>query len=195
MKKFECTVSRWHKIVERLNSAVTALSEDSTKKLVSAQFNVMTKAAYSTESVKKMREDGLSSTRTLMALLGDISTIKVGVGVKNVDTGVTQKLSELEVVNRKMKFLKSIIEGSEDKISYPSFETINVVEAASVKNLYQSATLFNVSILQEADIERFKNDLIAQRKIASKLTDDIADLNRSKMELEISDEGFAAADL
>jgi hypothetical protein len=171
------------------------LSEESTKKLVSAQFNVMTKSAYSVELVQKMREDGLANTRSLLALLGDISTIKVGIGEKNVDTGVTQKLSELEVINRKMKFLKSIIDGSEGKISYSSFDNINVSEAASVKNLYQSATLFNVSVLQEEDIERFKNDLIAQRKIASKLTDDIADLNRSKMELEISDEGFAAADL
>lgn len=193
MKKVSHTMTRWHKIATRINAAVAESVESANKKLTQSKFNLLTKAAYSIVSVEALRREGMNDLRLADKLLADLSKVKSVIGQKNVEIGVTQKLSEMDIATRQMNMYKLFLSGNEDKVTFNVFSSVNVADLP--KSVYGSDSEYAIAIMSDEDLAEVKEKVAMYKKLASKLSDEVADLNRTSVEIEISEEAIEAASL
>lgn len=194
MKSVSYTMTRWHKIAARINAAVAEAVEAANKKLTQVKCSTTTKAAYTEESIGVMRTAGLGELALADKLLTDLSKIKSVIGQKNVEIGVTQKLSEADVATRQMNLYKNFLSANDEKISFAAFQVAGSTDAS--KSIYgHDSNSHGIAVLSEKDLAEIKGKMDMYKKMASKLSDEVADLNRTKVVIEISDEAMAAASL
>ena len=186
-------MTRWHKIATRINAAVAESVESANKKLTQSKFNLLTKAAYSIVSVEALRREGMNDLRLADKLLADLSKVKSVIGQKNVEIGVTQKLSEMDIATRQMNMYKLFLSGNEDKVTFNVFSSVNVADLP--KSVYGSDSEYAIAIMSDEDLAEVKEKVAMYKKLASKLSDEVADLNRTSVEIEISEEAIEAASL
>ena len=178
-------MTRWHKIATRINAAVAESVESANKKLTQSKFNLLTKAAYSIVSVEALRREGMNDLRLADKLLADLSKVKSVIGQK--------KLSEMDIATRQMNMYKLFLSGNEDKVTFNVFSSVNVADLP--KSVYGSDSEYAIAIMSDEDLAEVKEKVAMYKKLASKLSDEVADLNRTSVEIEISEEAIEAASL
>lgn len=189
------TLNRWHKVVDRLNQAVTEATATAQKKLLCVNYNVMTKQAYSHEEVLAYRNDGLAALARAETLLLDIANIRVAVGVANVQHEISQKLAKADLFARIQNMLKAYDSANDGKIDFAVFETVSPVTDAGAGRLLSNVNSYGIKVLNDADVLSFKDKANAYKKQLTALSDEVSDLNRMKVSIELSEEAVQAAAL
>jgi hypothetical protein len=193
------TLTRWHKVVERLNAAITEAVETANKRLTQTTFNVQTKHAYSQATADAARQEGLNALQLADTLLADVARIRAAVGEANVTHRITQKLSEMDVATRQMNLFKPFLNASEGKINYETFAAIEGTSVASNSrnSLYGGSdqNQFGIAVLNAADVVHIKGKVAHYKRLAARLSDEVADANRTKVGIELSQAALEAASL
>ena len=192
------TLTRWHKIVERLNGAIGELSQTAKKRLAENSFDVKTRSIYTEEKVSKMAKEGLEALTKAQELLKDVTLIRQNLAEENVRSGVSSRLSEIDTLQREASLIRSMVTGVEDKLSLKDFLTLdpqdfNQNNASSL--IRGNASAFGVTVISEHETETLKQRLASIKKRISNLSDEVADANRGKISIDLSKEAIEAADL
>ena len=192
---FKLTLSRWHKVTERINAA---LKECETR----------IKAAFTATTVSSWNKDGIEEKAAEIARRAEFDLVLVEVGtraveiirstlaVRNAELGIAGKLAQVEGANRRASLYKAVIEGQRP----------DMVRAASMHNLpmqidqsdWLSRRSALVVTLQTADpdlLEGLREKLALEQAIAVRMLDEIADLNRETIEIEMPKEVMELAKL
>lgn len=193
--KFNLTLSRWHKVVERINAA-------------SKECETRVKAAFTATTVSSWNKDGIEekaadiarrAAQDLMLIESGtraVENIRATLAIRNAELGIAGRLAEVEGANRRASVYKAVIEG----------QKADMVRAESVHNLperidqsdWLSRRSALVVTLQTADRDLLKDlreKLAIEQARAVRALDEIADLNREKVEIELPKEVIEIARL
>ena len=188
--KYSLTLSRWHKVVERINAAVKEREAS-----VKAALTATAISPWNKQGIEEKAAEILSRTANDLSLievaLGAVAQIRTALSIRNAKLEISGKLAEAEAANRRAALYRAVIEKQRPDMVLPA-------SVASLPDLAGDAEPFGFGrrggltvTLQMADralIENYREKLAAETQRATVLLDEIADLNRERIELELPEE-------
>jgi Holliday junction resolvasome RuvABC endonuclease subunit len=185
MKEITCTLSRWHKVTERLNAEISRVGTEIEHDLMSTSVD-----AYLGEDQSKKLDAVTACAIERMnqhrELLETVAIIKKMLARENSKSGISDKLTDLEIINRRIKFIKNLVAHATDgKVEKSALEEVfKRKENQSGLGVMRGV---NVQMLSASDMDAMKQTLLDLQAKAYAIGDEISDLNKKKTTLEIDD--------
>jgi hypothetical protein len=194
--KFSLTLSRWHKVAQRIHAATK-------------EREARLKAAYTETSISTWNREGVEEKAAEIARRAaqDLALVEAGAGAvaairavlasRNAELGISGRLAQVEAANRCSALYRQVIEG----------QRADMVRPESVRHLppdtpgqtdWLSRRSVSAITLQTADaelLEALRATLAREQARAVRTLDEIADLNREKVEVELPQEVIEIAGL
>ena len=118
------------------------------------------------------------------------------VGDANVREGVSAKLAEFDKLNRRVKALSEVVDGqSTDMVTVSQLRSIPKDYVADGASYDSKRPKIKVRMLSMQELEALGDQLSRTRKVAYALSDEVSDLNRVKLLIELETEVASAAGL
>jgi hypothetical protein len=194
MKTYTLSLSRWHKVAERLSRTYTELTQNSRQTLNNTQVSGYL-GEVQVARIVEQRETALANIERAFAIQDSIVVIRRELGDANARIGVSRQLAEQDALTRRQKFLESILtaQGS---------EMVQVEELSSLPKQIVTEDRYDrsrgqvrVGLLgasQVAEIKRQADGLLSR---VYTLVDQISDLNRERLSIELPEAIATAAGL
>lgn len=194
MKNYTLSISRWHKVAERLSRTYTELTQGVRK----TYTNTLISGYLGESQIVRIRELGEREAINLLrafTLQDALILIRQAIGEVNAKTGVTHELAEYDALMRRHKLLESILTAqSTDMIGLD--EILMLPKQVAQEDRYdRSSANVKVKVLSsqtESDLRRQAEALLVK---AYALSDKISDLNREKLSLDLPEDIAQAAGL
>jgi len=184
------TLTRWHKVAERINAA---LKEREAR--VIAAFTAATISPWNKEAVEDKAAGIAARAKADLALIehaaAAVATIRSALALRNAELGISARLAEVEAANRRVALYREVL----DK------QTVDMVRPGHVRHVPAHAAADSEPswgrreppriTLQVADatlLAELASKLARDQARAHALLDEIADLNREKLELDLPPE-------
>jgi hypothetical protein len=192
---YTLTLTRWHKVAERL---AREYGES-----VSESRSTLTQTAISAYLGEEQEEFLQTQTQTALANLDRafqiqdaVAHVRHLVGDANVREGVSAKLAEFDKLNRRVKALSAVVESqSSDMVSVTQLRSIPKDYVADGASYDSKRPRIKVRMLDTQALERLADQLSNARKAAYALSDEVSDLNKAKLSIELETEVASAAGL
>lgn len=195
--QYTLTLSRWHKVAERINAALK-------------QRETELKAALTATTISAWNKEGVEEKAAEIArrAAGDLALIEVGtravaqiraaLAIRNAELGVSAKLAEAESANRAAAVYRAIIEGQKVDMVRP--ESVRALPAMLAETDTfgfgrRSAAVVTLQIANAELVESLREKLAREQARATRLLDEVADLNREKLEIDVPNEVIEIAGL
>lgn len=182
------TLTRWHKVGERLSreytEAVYAVKQTLTQTRVSSYLgqdqedDLRLQASQATERLHRAFrvQDALSEVR---CMLGDA----------NARVGVSAKLADFDKLNRRLKVLTELIESqSANMVSIDQLKNIPQDYVADGSSYDSKRPQMHLRMLSQSELLDMQREFEAVRARSYALSDEIAELNRATATLTVSPE-------
>ena len=196
--KYTLTLSRWHKVAERVNIA-----------LKEREANV--KAAYTATAISPWNKQGVEEKAAVIARRAEddlalvesgaqaVAVIRAALAVRNAQLGISGRLAEAEAANRRVALYKAVIDGQKADMVRPdavrSLPGELVGETDSWSFTRRAAVAVTLQTAEAALIEALREKLAREQARATRLLDEVADLNREKLEVDVPQELIGIAGL
>ena len=192
---YTLTLTRWHKVSERLAREYG--------EAVSESRSTLTQTAISAYLGEEQEEFLQTQTQTALANLDRafqiqdaVAHVRHLVGDANVREGVSAKLAEFDKLNRRVKALSEVVESqSSDMVSVTQLRSIPKDYVADGASYDSKRPRIKVRMLDTQALERLADQLSNARKAAYALSDEVSDLNKAKLSIELETEVASAAGL
>jgi hypothetical protein len=188
--KHTLTLTRWHKVAERIN---VALKERDARAI--AAFTAATISPWNKEGVEQKAAAIAARAKADLAIVeagtAAVAAVRAALARKNAELGIAARLAEVEAANRRIALYRTVL----DK------QSVDMVEAGHVRHVPAHAVPEGESswvrrdppriTLQVADaalLAEIASKLAREQARAHVLLDEIADLNREKLELDLASE-------
>lgn len=189
--KHTLTLSRWHKVAERMQSAMkareTAVKTAYTATAISP-WNKVAVEEKAAEIARRAAED-LALVETAAHAL---AAVRAALALRNAALGVSTRLAEAEAAKRRATLYRAIVEGQKADMVRP--EDVRTLPAELVGETeswgFGRRTALTVT-LQTADpalLAELRAKLAREEARATRLLDEVADLNRERLEIDVPDE-------
>jgi hypothetical protein len=196
--RYTLTLTRWHKVAERINAALK-------------ERETAVKAAFTATAISPWNKEGVEEKAAEIARRGadDLALIETGVravahirtalAIRNAQLGVSAKLAEAESANRAAALYKAIIEGQKPDMVRP--ENVRGLPAglAGEADTFgfgrRTAAVITLQIANAALVGSLREKLAREQARATRLLDEIADVNREKLEIDVPPELIGVAGL
>lgn len=182
---YTATLSRWHKVAERLSREYTEVVFS-----CRATLNQCKVSVYLGESQEQMLTE--QATLTLAELdraflVQDcIVRIRQAVGQANVREGIADQLAELDKLNRRVKVLSELVEGqTNDLIGIEDLHKIPADYVADGDRYDSKRQPIKVRIMSLEQLAVLTDQFERTRARSYGLADEISDQNRAKLTLEL----------
>lgn len=188
--KYTFTLTRWHKVAERIQLAVREREA-----AVKNAFTATTISPWNKEAVEEKAADivgrAVEDLSLIEAGLQAIATIRAALGVRNAQLGITAKLAEAESANRRAALYKAVIDGQKADMVRPADVRALPVEAGSESDKWvlarRSVGTITLQTADKAFVGGLRAKLEQEQVRATRLLDEVADLNREMLEVEVPD--------
>lgn len=182
------TLTRWHKVAERLSreytESVYAVKQTLNNTKVSSYLG-----SEQQEALRSAAQDATERLARAFRVQDAVSEVRQALGDANVKNGVSPKLAELDKLNRRLKVVTDLVEGqSPSMISIEQLENIPADYVADGNSYDSKRPLLHVRMLSKDDLTRLKADFESIRSQAYALSDEVADLNKATLTLTVSQE-------
>lgn len=193
-KNYTLSLSRWHKVAERLSRLYTELTQSARNAFNNTQVGGYLGDAQ-VDRLKVLAAASLADLHRAFAIQDAIACIRQSIGDANARTGVARILAEHDALSRRHKLLESILvaQGSEmvglDEL--PALPSHVVTD----DRFDRSRGQVRVRLLtadQRSELKREADELLAR---VYSLADRISDLNCERISLDLSDEIVVVAGL
>ncbi|MBI2295919.1 MAG: hypothetical protein HYU76_07810 [Betaproteobacteria bacterium] len=196
--KYTLTLSRWHKVAERINAA---LKERETN--VRAAFTATTISPWNKQGVEDKAADIARRAADDLAQIESgaqaVAAIRTALALRNAVLGIAGKLAEAEAANRRAALYKSVIDGQKADMVRPEGVRALPGELVGETESWGFARRTALAVtLQTADatlIGSLREKLAREQARATQLLDEVADLNREKLEIDVPQEVVRIAGL
>jgi hypothetical protein len=196
--KHTLTLSRWHKVVERINAALKEREANA-------------KAAFTATSVSPWNKEGVEEKAAEIArrAAADVALFEVGtqavaairaaLAMRNAELGISEKLAQAEAANRRATLFKAIVDGQKADMVRPESVRALPGELVGETESWGFARRSALTVtLQTADtpfLDSLRERLAREQARATRLLDEVADLNRERLEIDVANEVAAVAAL
>ena len=194
-KTYTMTLSRWHKVAERLAREYTESAYKAKQALTQTRVSAYVGAGQ--EQILR-DEAGISRGRLDRAfrLQDGIADIRSALGDENARIGVSAQLAEFDKLNRRVKVLTDIVEGqASDMIGIDELKNIPGDYVSDGDNYDRRRPQLRVRMLGREELLGLQEALAGGRARAYALADEIADRNKAVLSLELTEEVARAAGL
>lgn len=194
MTSHTLSISRWHKVAERLSRTYTELTQAVRNTYINTQVG-----GYLGESqVTRLRELGQFEALNLQKafLIQDaLIQIRQTIGEINATTGVARELAEYDALMRRQKLLETILNAqSADMVSLDEIAKLPN-QIVSEDRYDRTRSLIKVKVLTGETESNLRTEVETLRAKAYALADRISDLNRERLTLELPEDIARAAGL
>lgn len=192
---FNLSLSRWHKVAERLSREYTETVHKVTQ--VFTQTSLATYVGESQEeALHHQAEQCKERLKRAFRLQDSVAQIRQALGDKNAQIGVTAKLAELDKLNRRRGALQIIILGQcSDMIGISELKNTPKEYVADGDVLNRRRPPLRVRMLEQNDLDKLEEEHQLVQTHAYALSDEIAEMNRTTLSLELTEEIANAAGL
>lgn len=186
--KYKLTLSRWHKVTERINAAL----KDS-EAYIKAAYTATTISPWNKADIElKAAAIGSRAVAELDRFAAGskaIATIRAVLARRNAELGISDRLAEADAAHRRVAIYKSVLDGQMVDMVRP--ENVSVLPSELIgetgswglgRRTAQSITL---QVADNALLEALRENLASEQARATRLLDEVADLNREKVEIEV----------
>jgi len=192
---YTLTLTRWHKVAERLardyGESVSESRSTLSQTVISAYLGEEQEQFLQTQT-----QNALGNLERAFRIQDAVAHIRHLVGDANVHEGVAAKLAEFDKLNRRVKTLSEVV-GSQgtDMVSVSQLRSIPKDYVADGANYDSKRPKIKVRMLGMQDLEKLADQLDAARKAAYALSDEVSDLNKARLSIELETEVASAAGL
>lgn len=196
--KYTLTLSRWHKVAERINAALKEREA-----IVKAAFTATAISPWNKEGVEEKAADIARRASEALALVESgalaVAAIRAALALRNAELGIAGKLAEVEAANRRAALYKAVIDGQKPDMVRP--ENVRALpgeligESESWGFARRSALAVTLQTADTALIDTLREKLAREQARATRLLDEIADLNRETVEIEVAQDVAGIAGL
>lgn len=184
MAKIEVSLTRAHKIAERLKQAASALFDES-KALAQP---VALQGVVGDAQVQRLKAQGervMALATRAQAYTRAAASVRSTIGMENASRGISNLMAELDATNRILAVQKDLLTASKSMAVQASdlLETQAQSNDASRVGYYVS-----VRVLTESDRQALELEVAALQREAYSLSDRIAEANAARVTLELADE-------
>lgn len=175
--KQHVSISRLHKLADRLKAKITELNAEATTKLGLALWRqgVVTEAQVNRAVAQSQL--GLTAMHDAERLSRVLSDIRTTIAVQNERLGINAKLALQDALNRQLAVMKSVVAGSDTML----LDEVAVGQATGDYGL-------SVANLSAAQVEALKADIARLQREVFGLSDEVAEANATRVELELADD-------
>ena len=196
LMKFTLTLTRWHKVAERINAALRLREERSL-----AALTATTISPWNKEGIEEKARGIAGQARSDIALVevatAAVAGIRAALAGRNVHLGISARLAEAEAANRRARLYRELVDKQRADMVRP--EDVRHVPAVvgTEESLWprRSGSAITLAIADKALIDELRAKLARDQARAHVLLDAIADANREKLELELADDLLEIAGL
>jgi len=184
------TLTRWHKVAERINSA---LKERETRAV--AAFVATTISPWNKEGVEQKVAAIAARAKADLALIeaagAAVAAIRSALALRNAELGIAGRLAEVEATNRRIALYRAVLEKQTADMVQP--EHVRHVPAHAVPEAEpawgrREAPRVTLQVADAGLLAGLATKLAREQARAHALLDEIADLNREKLELDLAPE-------
>ncbi len=194
-KTHTLTLSRWHKVAERLSRDYTETVFKAKQALTQTRVSAYVGESQE-EALREQASDWSARLERAFRLQDGIGDIRRVLGDANAQHGVTALLAEFDKLNRRQKVLTELVEGqTPDMIAIGELKHIPADYVADGDNYDRRRPQLRVRMLERAEVIRLREELDAVRARAYALADEIAERNKATLALELTGEMAGAAGL
>jgi len=194
--KLTLTLTRWHKVAERINAALKLREERSL-----AALTATTISPWNKEGIEEKARDIAGQARADIAVVeagtAAVAGIRAALAGRNADLGISARLAEAEAANRRARLYRELVDKQRADMVRP--EDVRHVPAmvGTDEPLWprRSGSTITLAIADKALIDELRVKLAREQARAHALLDAVADANRERLELELADELLEIAGL
>lgn len=192
---FTVTLTRWHKVAERLardyGESVSECRQTLSQTMISAYLG-----EEQEQFLQDQTQNALANLERAFRIQDAIAHIRHLVGDANVREGVSARLAEFEKLNRRVKALSEVVDSqSIDMVSVTQLRNIPKDYVADGASYDSKRPRIKVRMLGMQDLEALTNQLDAARRAAYALSDEVSDLNKARLSIELETDVANAAGL
>ncbi len=194
--KFTLTLTRWHKVAERINAALKVREERSLAALTGTTIS-----SWNKEGIEEKARDIAGQARADLALIevatAAVAGIRAALGTRNTELGISARLAEAEAANRRARLYRELVDKQRADMVRPEDVRRVPVTVATDEPLFsrRSGSAITLAIADKALLDELRVKLAREQARAHALLDAIADANREKLELDLADELLEIAGL
>lgn len=193
-KTYTLSLSRWHKVAERLSRTYTELTSGVRNTYNNTQINGFLGVAQ----VARLKEDAdseMANLRRAFQLQDALISIRQAIGQANAQTGVAKELAEYDALTRRHKLLGSILTAqSSDMVGFDEMPQLPK-QLVSEDRYDRSRGALRVRMLDVSTELALRAEATELQARVYALADRISDLNREALELSLPEEIALAAGL
>lgn len=194
---YSLTLSRWHKVVERLNAA---LKEREARAVIA--FTAAAISPWNKEGVEQKAAGIAARAKADLALVEQasaaVAAIRSALAARNAALGIAARLAEVEAANRRIALYRAVLEKQTVDMVQP--EHVRHVPAVAVADTEpawgrREPPRITLQVADAAYLAELAAKLAREQARTHALLDEIADLNREKLELAVAPELIEIAGL
>ncbi|HTO47015.1 MAG TPA: hypothetical protein VML91_05195 [Burkholderiales bacterium] len=189
--KHTLTLSRWHKVAERMQSAMKERETAVKSAYTATAISPWNKAAVE-QKAAAIAQRAAEDLALVESGAQAVATIRAALALHNAALGVSARLAEAEAARRRAALYRAIVEGQKPDMVRP--EDVRTLPAELVGETeswgFGRRTAVTVT-LQTADpalLAELRAKLAREEARATRLLDEVADLNRERLEIDVPDE-------
>jgi hypothetical protein len=194
--KFAVTLSRWHKVAERINAEVKVREERSLAALTATTISPWNKEGVE-DKAREIAGQARADIATIEVGTLAVAAIRTALAGRNVALGISARLAEVEAANRRIRLYRDIVDKQRADMVRPQDlrHVPAMVGADEPAWLRRAGSAITLAIADKALIDELRVKLAREQARAHALLDAIADANRERLELEVPDELLEIAGL
>lgn len=187
--KYSLTLTRWHKVAERINTALKEREARTLTALTATSISPWNKEGIEAkaEEIARRAEEDLALIETGTAM---VARIRAALGQRNTELGIGERLAEADAANRRAKLYRELRgKQSADMVRPGDVRHVppGIAGDDGIWTRRSSATI-TLAIADKALLDGLRAKLAREEARSHALLDAIADANREKLELELVDE-------
>lgn len=194
-KTYTLTLSRWHKVAERLSREYTETVYKAKQVLTQTRVSAYVGEGQE-QALREQASDWTIRLARAFRLQDGIAEIRRVLGDQNTSAGVTSLLADFDKLNRRQKVLTEILEGqAAEMIGIEELKNIPQDYVADGDNYDRRRPQLRVRMLERSEVLTLQKEYEEVRARAYALADEIAERNKVTVALELPEEVALAAGL
>lgn len=196
--KHTLTLTRWHKVAERIHAALREREAN-----VRTAFTATTLSPWNKAGAEEKAAEIARRAAADLALVESgshaVAAIRAALALRNAELGIAGKLGEAEASNRRAALYKAVIDGQNPDMVRPQDVRALPGELVGETESWGFARRAALTVtLQTADkslVDDLREKLQREQARATRLLDEVADLNRAQLEIDVPEEVAGIAGL
>jgi hypothetical protein len=187
MQSYTLSLSRWHKVAERLARNYTELTQAVRNTLTNTQVNGFL-GETQVGRLHELASHQVASLDKAFQVQDALAKIRQAIGDANARVGVSKDLADYDALSRRQKLLETILAAQTSEMV--SFEELpQLPKQILTEDRYdRSKGSVRVRMLDGDALAKLKGDVESLRAKVYGLADRISDLNRERLTIDLTEE-------